>query len=58
MESGHNYRHPNSWDGTKFTNDPPGAHDLAPKQPEFGSFPGYEENVAKFYNLKWSELYD
>ncbi|WP_339267583.1 hypothetical protein NYE54_27295 [Paenibacillus sp. FSL K6-1330] len=58
MESGLSYRHPDSWDGMKFTNDPPGAHDLAPKQPDFGSFPGYEEDVAKFYNLKWSELYD
>ncbi|WP_236346222.1 hypothetical protein [Paenibacillus plantiphilus] len=58
MESGLNYRHPDSWDGMKFTSDPPGAHDLAPKQPEFGSFPGYEEDVAKFYNIKWRELYD
>ncbi|TKI56922.1 hypothetical protein E8L90_16425 [Brevibacillus antibioticus] len=59
MDSGkHSYRHPNSWDGTKFTGDPPGAHDLAPDQPAFGTFPGYEENVAKFYNLKRGELYD
>ncbi|AIQ46217.1 hypothetical protein R70723_10220 [Paenibacillus sp. FSL R7-0273] len=58
MESGLSYRHPDSWEGMKFSNDPPGAHDLAPKQPDFGSFPGYEENVAKFYNLRWSELYD
>ncbi|MNI59723.1 hypothetical protein D3C73_1149000 [compost metagenome] len=58
MESGLNYRNPDTWDGNKFTNIPPGAHDLAPKQPDFGSFPGYEENVASFYNLKWSELYD
>ena len=37
------YRNIDSWNGTKYTDTPPGAHDLASAQPEFGTFEGFEE---------------
>ncbi|WP_405157640.1 hypothetical protein [Paenibacillus sp. FSL H8-0283] len=45
MDSGEEYyRHPGSWDFESKTwkSKPPGAHDNAVPQPEFGTFPGYK----------------
>jgi RHS repeat-associated protein len=40
MAQGIPYRNPASWNGDQFTKTPPGAHDLAPTQPET-VFPGF-----------------
>lgn len=43
MARGVPYRNPASWDSRMgaFKSVPPGAHDLAPRQPDYGSFPGF-----------------
>jgi hypothetical protein len=54
------YRHPESWDfeSRSWKSIPPGAHDNAVAQPEFGTFPGYKEESAKFYKIKKGDEYD
>jgi YD repeat-containing protein len=44
MAKGVPYRDPAAWDSNKkwFGSTPPGAHDLAPLQPDYGTFPGFE----------------
>lgn len=46
MAKGIPYRNPAAWDSNlgSFGSKPPGAHDLAPKQPNYGTFPGFEPN--------------
>ncbi|CAI6084110.1 hypothetical protein PAECIP112173_04182 [Paenibacillus sp. JJ-100] len=59
MESGKDYRNPNAWNGKDgFNPDPPGAHELAPEQPKFGTFPGYINGLNKFYGIKVGEEWD
>jgi hypothetical protein len=43
MAKGIPYRNPDAWDARlkAFRSSPPGAHDLAPQQPKYGTFPGF-----------------
>ncbi|WP_432749740.1 hypothetical protein [Paenibacillus amylolyticus] len=61
MDSGEEYyRHPGSWDFESKTwkSKPPGAHDNAVPQPEFGTFPGYKEESSRFYKIKKGDEYE
>ncbi|WP_241566857.1 hypothetical protein [Hahella sp. KA22] len=52
MSQGVPYRNPAAWDASalggagRFNSTPPGAHDLAPPQPDWGSFPGFEDTLS------------
>ncbi|WP_143276655.1 hypothetical protein [Brevibacillus brevis] len=59
MEDGFDYRNPDSWNGKDgFNPYPPGAHEMASDQPDFGTFPGYEQEFYKFYGIRMGDEWD
>jgi hypothetical protein len=52
MSRGVPYRNPEAWDPNalggagRFNSSPPGAHDLAPAQPDWGTFPGFSDTLS------------